>query len=80
MPRMDYRISVGDLVAIIVAILSVGAIYGQVNARVDFIDENGTKASRAILREMQDLRIEMVRLKTVLEEREKKEQERHGVN
>lgn len=77
---MDYKITVGDLVAIVVAILSVGIIYGQTNARIDFIDENGTKASRAILREMQDLRLEMVKLQTIIEEREKKEQERHGVN
>lgn len=73
MPRIDSKISIGDLVAIVVALLSVGMIYGQVNARIDFIDENGTKDTRSLREEMTVLRIEVVKLQTILEERMERE-------
>lgn len=78
MPRLDSKITVGEIVTFIVLLLTAGAIYGQVNARVDFIDENGTKATRALQTDINSLRLEIVKLQTIMEEREKKEIERHA--
>jgi hypothetical protein len=77
MPKFDPKISVGNIVQIAILLVTGGMLWGQVNNRIDSMDRNGTAAMQQYGAQMQKLELAIVKLQTILEERERRE---HSAN
>jgi hypothetical protein len=73
MPQFEGKISVGNIITLITLLISAASMWGAINARIDSIDRNGTVAMQQFRQEMIDLKIEIVQLKTILQEERRRD-------
>ena len=76
MPTFERKITLGDLLALLLIVVGVVGYAVRLEGRVTFIDDNGTKAVRSLTQEINALRIEMVELRATIKERERREKEK----
>jgi hypothetical protein len=75
-PTFERKITLGDLLALLLFVVGVVGYAVRLEGRVTFIDDNGTKAVRSLTQEINALRIEMVELRATIKERERREKEK----
>jgi hypothetical protein len=75
-PTFERKITLGDLLALLLIVVGVVGYAVRLEGRVTFIDDNGTKAVRSLTQEINALRIEMVELRATIKERERREKEK----
>jgi hypothetical protein len=59
MPRIEYKLTLGNIVQTIIFVASMSYAYAQMSSKVDYMDTNGTKIVRELLTEMNGLRLEL---------------------
>jgi hypothetical protein len=70
---LDYKITTGDIITIAVIVVGIIGYAIRLEAKMSYIDENGTKAVRVLMQEIVGLRIDLADLKATLREREQAE-------
>jgi ABC-type multidrug transport system fused ATPase/permease subunit len=56
MPRLEWRVDLTSVVTVVILLVSIGATYASLDARVTNIDQNGSKPVQALREEMHALR------------------------
>lgn len=73
MPRFDYKLDIGSIVTVVIAVLTVGAMYGSINTRVHEIEDKVASFTR-VMERIYSLEAQMIRLETKLDERTVREE------
>jgi bifunctional ADP-heptose synthase (sugar kinase/adenylyltransferase) len=73
MPRFDRKITLDQIITALIAVLSVGIVYGSTNSRLSALEDKVTGLTR-VMERIVSLEQQMVRLETKLDERSVREE------